>query len=62
MPTFIPRHLRYVHAGNMFETDTLSTPTILQPPSMAFQDHLIPTRVIACVARIDNDLKSHWKK
>ena len=48
-----------LHAGNLFETDTLSTPTITEPSSVECQDLLIPTRSNACVARIDLGLKSH---
>ena len=38
-----------VHAGCLYVTDTLSTPTITELPLMECQDLLIP---IACVARI----------
>ena len=48
-----------LHAGYLFVTDTLSTPTITEPPSVECQDLLIPTRSNACVARIDLGLKSH---
>ena len=48
-----------LHAGYLFVTDTLSTPTITEPPSVECQDLLIPTRLNACVARIDLGLKSH---
>ena len=48
-----------LHAGYLFVTDTLSTPTTTEPPSMECQDLLIPTRSNACVARIDLGLKSH---
>ena len=48
-----------LHAGYLFVTDTLSTPTIAKPPSVECQDLLIPTRSYACVARIDLGLKSH---
>ena len=48
-----------LHAGYLFVTDTLSTPTIAEPPSVECQDPLIPTRWNACVARIDLGLKSH---
>ena len=48
-----------LHAGYLFVTDTLSTPTITEPPSVEFQDLLIPTRSNVCVARIDLGLKSH---
>ena len=49
----------HVHAGYLFVTDTLSTPTITEPPSIKCQDLLIQTRWNACVARIDLGLKSH---
>ena len=48
-----------LHAGYLFVTDTLSTLTITDPPSVECQDLLIPTRSNACVARIDLGLKSH---
>ena len=48
-----------LHAGYLFVTDTLSTPTITESPSVECQDLLIPTRSNACVARIDLGLKSH---
>ena len=38
-----------LHAGYLFVTDTLSTPTITEPPSMECQDLLITTRLNACV-------------
>ena len=53
LPTFIPRHLSYVHARYLFVTDTLLTPTITEPPSVECQELLTPTRSNACVARID---------
>ena len=48
-----------LHAGYLFVTDTLSTPTITEPPLMECQDLLILTRSNVCVARIDLCLKSH---
>ena len=42
-----------LHAGSLFVTDTLSTPTITEPPSVERQDLFIPTRSNACVARVD---------
>ena len=40
-------------------TDTVSTRTVTEPPSVECQDLLIPTRLNACVARKDLSLKSH---
>ena len=40
-----------LHDGYLFATDTLSTPTITEPPSVECQDLLIPTRSNACVLR-----------
>ena len=45
-----------LHARYLFVTDTLSTQTIT---SVEWQDLLIPTRLNACIARIDLGLKSH---
>ena len=59
MPTFIPRHLRYVHARYLFVTDTLLTSTITKPSSLERQDLLIPTILNTCVVGIDLGLKSH---
>ena len=43
LPNFIPA-IYALHAGYLFETDTLSTPTISEAPSVECQDLLIPTR------------------
>ena len=48
-----------LNAGYLLVTDTLSTPTITEPPSVECQDLLIPTRSNACVARIDLGFKSN---
>ena len=48
-----------LRAGYLFVTDTLSTSTITEPPSVKCQHLLIPTRSSACVARIDLGLKSN---
>ena len=48
-----------LHAGYLCVTDTLSTPSNMEPPSEECQDLLIPTRSNACVARIDLSLTSH---
>ena len=48
-----------LHAEHLFITNTLSTPTITEPPSVECQDLLIPTRSNACLARKDLGLKSH---
>ena len=41
-----------LHAGYLFVSDTLSTPTITEPPSVEYQDLLVPTRLTACVTKI----------
>ena len=53
LPTFTPQHLRFEHAGYLFVTDILSTPTIIEPPAVKCQDISIPTRLNTCVARIN---------
>ena len=59
LPTFISSHLRFVHVGFLFVTDSLSTSTITEPPSAECQERLIPTRSKSCVARIDLGFKTH---
>ena len=59
LPTSSPHHLRNVHAGYLFVTDTLPISTIMEPPSVECQDFLIPTRSNSYSARINLRLKTH---